>query len=552
MVHRLKRYGQIADVMVKYGFGIFLDQIDPDSTRRKKLFKKTVKDNRSIYERMRLGLEELGPTAVKFGQMAASRSEALPPELIEELKKLHDSVTPVPFEDLLPVIEEYCGKIDETFEFFERIPVAAASIGQVHRAILKDGTVVAIKIQRPDISETIEMDTIIIENMARRFEKVNPALKAYNLTGLVDDFSKMMKRELDYIAEGKNADIFRRNFKNKPDIKFPKIYWEYSGSKLLMMEYIEGVRADNVEGIKIYGYDPKKYADLGFETYLKMIFEDGFFHIDPHPGNIFVTIDGKLAFIDLGAIAVIRPERRHTFIKLLLSIVDTDVDMIVETFKKLGVRIDDDDLDDIKDNLYYALFDAEGFEISSVDAAGSLKSIPDVLNRYHIQITGTLMSLLKVIMMVIGLGQTLNPKFNFYDKTRPYLSEVVKMQYFSPQSFKKTSHTLIESIDSIMKLPKIFNRTMNKWAAGKFQIDIVAKDVERLSYTIEKATDKLLMGLVASALVIGASIVMYSADFEYSGWLLYFTVAIYFTAFVIGLAAIIKILFVDSSDKKKY
>lgn len=552
MVHRLKRYGQIADVMVKYGFGIFLDQIDPDSTRRKKLFKKTVKDNRSIYERMRLGLEELGPTAVKFGQMAASRSEALPPELIEELKKLHDSVTPVPFEDLLPVIEEYCGKIDETFEFFERIPVAAASIGQVHRAILKDGTVVAIKIQRPDISETIEMDTIIIENMARRFEKVNPALKAYNLTGLVDDFSKMMKRELDYIAEGKNADIFRRNFKNKPDIKFPKIYWEYSGSKLLMMEYIEGVRADNVEGIKIYGYDPKKYADLGFETYLKMIFEDGFFHIDPHPGNIFVTIDGKLAFIDLGAIAVIRPERRHTFIKLLLSIVDTDVDMIVETFKKLGVRIDDDDLDDIKDNLYYALFDAEGFEISSVDAAGSLKSIPDVLNRYHIQIPGTLMSLLKVIMMVIGLGQTLNPKFNFYDKTRPYLSEVVKMQYFSPQSFKKTSHTLIESIDSIMKLPKIFNRTMNKWAAGKFQIDIVAKDVERLSYTIEKATDKLLMGLVASALVIGASIVMYSADFEYSGWLLYFTVAIYFTAFVIGLAAIIKILFVDSSDKKKY
>ncbi|WFN36625.1 AarF/UbiB family protein [Methanomicrobium antiquum] len=552
MVHRLKRYGQIADVMVKYGFGIFLDQIDPDSTRRKKLFKKTVKDNRSIYERMRLGLEELGPTAVKFGQMAASRSEALPPELIEELKKLHDSVTPVPFEDLLPVIEEYCGKIDETFEFFERIPVAAASIGQVHRAILKDGTVVAIKIQRPDISETIEMDTIIIENMARRFEKVNPALKAYNLTGLVDDFSKMMKRELDYIAEGKNADIFRRNFKNKPDIKFPKIYWEYSGSKLLMMEYIEGVRADNVEGIKIYGYDPKKYADLGFETYLKMIFEDGFFHIDPHPGNIFVTIDGKLAFIDLGAIAVIRPERRHTFIKLLLSIVDTDVDMIVETFKKLGVRIDDDDLDDIKDNLYYALFDAEGFEISSVDAAGSLKSIPDVLNRYHIQIPGTLMSLLKVIMMVIGLGQTLNPKFNFYDKTRPYLSEVVKMQYFSPQSFKKTSHTLIESIDSIMKLPKIFNRTMNKWAAGKFQIDIVAKDVERLSYTIEKATDKLLMGLVASALVIGASIVMYSADFEYSGWLLYFTIAIYFTAFVIGLAAIIKILFVDSSDKKKY
>ncbi|MBN2733385.1 MAG: AarF/ABC1/UbiB kinase family protein [Methanomicrobiaceae archaeon] len=552
MVMRLRRYGQIADVMAKYGFGIFLDEIDPDASRRKKLFKKSTQDSRSVYERMRLGMEELGPTAVKFGQMLASRGETLPPEMIQELKKLHDHVTPVPYEDLLPTIEEFCGPVDETFEYFEKTPIAAASIGQVHRAVLKDGTIVAIKIQRPDIADTIEADTVIIENMARRFEKVNPTLKAYNLTGMVDDFSKMMKRELDYVAEGKNADIFRRNFQSRPHIKFPKIYWEYSGSRLLMMEYIEGIRVDDVDGIKVLGYDPKTYADWGFETYLKMIFEDGFFHIDPHPGNLFVTIDGKLAFIDLGAIAVIRPERRHTFIKLLLSIVDTDVDMIIDSFKKLGVNIDDDDLDDIKDQLYYALFDTESFEISSVDAGSALETIPKVLNRYHIQIPGTLMSLLKVIMMVIGMGQTLNPRFNFYDKTRPYLTEVVKMQYFSPQSFKKTSHTLIESMDSIMKLPKIFNRTMNKWAAGKLQIDIVAKDVEKLSETIEKATDKILMGIVASALVIGASLVMYSADFEYAGWLMYFTIIIYLGAFLIGLATLARVLFFDPAAKKKH
>ncbi|MBP2133333.1 ubiquinone biosynthesis protein [Methanomicrobium sp. W14] len=551
MVARLKRYGQIADVMVKYGFGIFLDEIDPDASKRRKFFKRSVPDSRSVYERVRLVLEELGPTAVKFGQMAASRSESIPPELVEELKKLHDHVTPVPFEALVPTIEEFCGPINETFEYFEKTPIAAASIGQVHRAVLKDGTIVAIKIQRPNIAEKIETDTVIIEGMARRFEKVNPALKAYNLSGMVDDFTKMMKRELDYVAEGKNADIFSRNFKKRPEIKFPKIYWEYSGSRLLMMEYIEGIRVDDVEGIKIYGYDPKVYADWGFETYLKMIFEDGFFHIDPHPGNIFVTIDGKLAFIDLGAIAIIRPERRHTFIKLLLSIVDTDVDMIIDCFKKLGVRIDDDDLDEIKDQLYYALFDSEGFEISSVDTISSLNTIPKILNRYHIQIPGTLMSLLKVLIMVIGVGQTLNPQFSFYDKARPYLTEIVKMQYFSPQSFKKTSHTLMESVDSIMKLPKIFSRTMNKWAAGKFQIDIVAKDVEKLSNTIEKATDKILMGMVASALVIGASIVMYSADFEYSNWLMYFTVAVYCAAFVIAIVTIVRVLFFEPSARKK-
>ena len=552
MVTRLKRYGQIADVMAKYGFGIFIDEIDPDAARRKKLFKKSVPDSRSIYERMRLAMEELGPTAVKFGQMIASKSDTLPPEMIEELKKLHDHVAPVPFEDLLPTIEEFCGPVDETFEYFEKVPIAAASIGQVHRAILKDGTIVAIKVQRPDISDKIEADTIIIENMARRFEKVNPTLKSLNLSGMVDDFTKMMKRELDYIAEGKNADIFRRNFRDRPNIKFPKIYWDYSGSRLLTMEFIEGIRVDNIEGIKILGYDPKVYADWGFDTYLKMIFEDGFFHIDPHPGNLIVTIDGKLAFIDLGAIAVIRPERRHTFLKLLLSIVDVDVDMIIDSFKKLGVKIDDDDMDEIKDQLYYALFDTEGFEISSVDAGSALDSVPKVLNQYHIQIPSTLMSLLKVIMMVVGMGQTLNPKFNFYDKTKPYLTEVIKMQYFSPSSFKKTSHTVMDSMDSIMKLPQIFNRTMNKWAAGKLQIDIVAKDVEKLSETIEKSTDKIIMGIVASALVIGASIVMYSADFEFSCWIMYFTLIIYVSAFLIGIATLVRVLFFDPAKKKKY
>ncbi|WOF17197.1 AarF/ABC1/UbiB kinase family protein [Methanoplanus sp. FWC-SCC4] len=552
MVTRLKRYGQIADIMVKYGFGIFLDEIDPNATRRKVFYKKAVPDSRSPYERMRLALEELGPTFVKFGQMLASRSETLPPELIEELKKLHNDVAPVPFHEIKPVIEEYCGRIEDAFSYFEETPIAAASIGQVHRAILKDGTIVAIKVQRPGITEKIETDTLLIENMAKRYEKVNPAVKAYNLSGMVDDFAHMMKRELDYVAEGKNADIFRRNFINKPQIKFPKIFWDYSGSRLLTMEYIEGIRVDNIEGIKIFGYEPADFADLGFEAYLKMIFEDGFFHIDPHPGNLIVTPDGELAFIDLGAIAIIRPERRDTFIKLLLAIVDTDVDMIIETFQKLGVRIDEDDMDDIKDQLYYALFDTEGFEISSVDAGNALESVPKIMNQYNIQIPGTLMSLLKVIMMVLGIGITLNPNFNFYDKARPYLREIVHTRYFSPKSFKKTSHTLLESVDSIMKLPRIFNRTMNKWAAGKVQIDIVAKDVEKLSETIDKATDKLLMGLVASSLVIGASIVMFSADIEYAQWLIYLTVVIYVAAFSIGLGTLIKIVYIDDKKKKKY
>ena len=548
---RLKRYSQIADVMVKYGFGIIADELDPDGRRRKKLFKNdTMTDNRSVYERMRLALEELGPTAVKFGQMAASDNERIPPELAVELRKLHDNVMPVPFEDLRPTIEEYCGNIDDVFEYFEETPIAAASIGQVHRGILKDGTIVAIKIQRPNITEKIETDTLIIENMASRFEKINPALRAYNLTGLIADFTEMMKRELDYVAEGKNADIFRKNFAGDPDICFPKIYWEYSGSKMLVMEYVEGVRVDDVESIKILGYEPKRYAALGFRAYLKMIFEDGFFHIDPHPGNIFVNTDGKMTFIDLGAIAVIRPERRHTFIKLLLAIVNSDVDAIIENFQKLGVRIDPDDMDEIKDGLYYALFGAESANVAAVDSGASLAAVPDLLNQYGIQIPRTLMALLKVIVMILGVGQKLDPNFNFYDNARPYLTQIVKQQYFSPKNLKRTTHVMMESLDSIMKLPKIFNNTLNKWADGKFQLEIVAKDVDRLSTTVEKATDRIIMGLLAASLVIGTSIVMYSIDIPYTANVIILMVLAYFGAFTFAIVTLVRLLY--PNKKKRY
>ncbi|EHQ35398.1 ABC1 kinase family protein [Methanoplanus limicola] len=546
MVTRLTRYKQIADVMMNYGFGIVLDEIDPEATRRKVFFKKARPDERSVYERIRLGLEELGPTFVKFGQMLASQSDKLPPEMIRELKKLHEHVKPVPFEELRPTIESYTGRpVEEAFAYFEKKPIAAASIGQVHRAVLHDGTIVAIKIQRPDIEDKIATDTVILENMASRLEKVNPMARAYNLTGLVGDFTRMMKKELDYASEGKNADIFRRNFKDRKDIKFPKIYWEYSGSKMLTMEYIEGIRVDNADGIRIYGYDPKEIASRGFSAYLKMIFEDGFFHLDPHPGNLRVTPYGDLSFLDLGAVAIVRPERRDLFIRLLLAIVDNDVDMLIETLQKLGVTIREENMEDVKDEIYYSLFDSESVDLSSVNPGETIENIPRVLNRYDIKIPDTLMSLLKVIVMVLDIGIKLSPDFNFYEESRPYLREIIEHRYLSKKRLKRSTSSMLDGIDGVLKLPKIISRTLNNISTGNIHVDIVANDVKDLSRTIEQASDKMVLGLVASALVIGASIVIFSADIEYSSWLLYFTIVVYVIAFGLGIAMLVKFLFYD-------
>jgi ubiquinone biosynthesis protein len=314
---------------------------------------------------------------------------------------------------------------------------------------------------------------------------------------------------------------------------------------MLTMEYIEGIRVDNADGIRIYGYDPKEIASRGFSAYLKMIFEDGFFHLDPHPGNLRVTPYGDLSFLDLGAVAIVRPERRDLFIRLLLAIVDNDVDMLIETLQKLGVTIREEHMEDVKDEIYYTLFDSESVDLSSVNPGETIENIPRILNRYDIKIPDTLMSLLKVIVMVLDIGIKLSPDFNFYEESRPYLRGIIEHRYLSKKRLRRSTSSMLDGIDGVLKLPKIISRTLNNISTGNIHVDIVANDVKDLSRTIEQASDKMVLGLVASALVIGASIVIFSADIEYSSWLLYFTIVVYVIAFGLGIAMLIKFLFYD-------
>jgi ubiquinone biosynthesis protein len=291
MVSRFRRYRQIADILVKYGFGIAVQELTPGIWRWR-FYQSLFPEKRPVYERIRLALEELGPTFIKFGQIASTRTELLPPELITELHKLQDHVAPAPFSQVRPVIEGYCGCIEEAFTRIEEEPVGSASLSIVYRAELKDGTRVAIKVQRPGIAEIIEKDLIILHGMARRVEATFPDLRVYNPTGMVSEFASQIRRELDFVRDGKNADRLARNMKGIPGVRCPKIYWEFSGPRLLIMEYVEGVRIDDVEGIRKSGNVPRELARTGFHAYMKQIFEDGFFHGDPHPGNLIVTGHG--------------------------------------------------------------------------------------------------------------------------------------------------------------------------------------------------------------------------------------------------------------------
>lgn len=542
MVTRFRRYGQIADILIKYGFGIALEQMYPGTTTRRHPFRRKKEPEIYLgeYERVRLALEELGPTFIKFGQMVSTRREMLPPDLIEELQALTDRVKPVPFEEVRGTIEEFCGPIEKTFAYFEEVPTASASLSQVHRAMLRDGTVVAVKVQRPGIEDVIEVDLKILASLAERVEKNFPEYKVYNPTGVVREFSVQIQKELDFVNDGKNADRLREIVTEVPAVRVPRIYWEYSGPRLLVMEFIRGVRVDDVDAIRVLGFDTKKIANRGIKSYIKQILKYGFFHADPHGGNLLVDMKGDLVFLDFGAFAILRPERREALVSLLMGFLDNDVDEIIASFRDLGVDLDDRILDSFKDETYTILREYSGYDIREFDLAGLMKQVPGLLNRYRLVVPMSLMQALKVIIMVLDTGKKLDPHFHFSEEVGPYVAEIERESFFSRATLKRFTKDTFDVIDDFISLPHVVNRALMKATDGSVKIEVVGTDIARLANSIDRASNNLLIGLITAAIVIGSSLMLFLSDEKGS---IPYNAALfgYILAVIIGLVSIYRV-----------
>jgi len=537
MVSRFRRYGQIADVLVKYGFGIALDEIFP-GVRSWRFFRKYFPEQRPVYERMRLAIEELGPTFIKFGQIASTRTEILPPELIRELHKLQDRVAPVPFSQVKTVFEEYCGCTGDVFASIDEVPVGSASIALVYRGILSDGTPVALKVQRPGIAELIEKDLVILQALATRVEVVFPDLRVYNPTGIVLDFPRQIRKELNFVRDGKNAERLGQNMKGMPGIRTPKIYWQYSGARLLVMGYVEGVRIDDAAGIRGFGANPREIGARGFHAYMKQIFEDGFFHGDPHPGNLIVTPKGDLYFLDFGIMGVIHPEKRLVFTNLLLSILENDVETLIRSLVKLGVQIRQEDMDNLRDDLYIVLMDYSEYRFREVNISQVIQELSDVMRRYHMQVPMNLMLMLKVIMMAADIGKSLDPSFNFSSYVEPYMEELAEKEFSGRQVLSRARESARTAIEGIVELPQNLNSVLKRLSTGSLKVQIADEDLRRVQHISDRASDRVLVGLITAALVIGSSIVIFASGMSITGPLLFFTYLGYAVAVIIGFFAL--------------
>jgi ubiquinone biosynthesis protein len=537
MVSRFRRYRQIADVLVKYGFGIAVEELSPGIWKWR-FYQRVFPETRPVYERIRLALEELGPTFIKFGQIASTRTELLPPELITELHKLQDRVAPAPYSQVRPIIEEYCGCIDEAFARIDEEPVGSASLSIVFRGELADGTKVAIKVQRPNIAEVIEKDLIILQGMAKRVEATFPELRVYNPTGMVREFAAQIRRELDFVRDGKNADRLARNMKGIPGVRCPKIYWEYSGPRLLVMEYVEGVRIDDVEGIRKAGNNPREIAHAGFRSYMKQIFEDGFFHGDPHPGNLIVTKGGEIIFLDFGIMGIIRPEKRFIFANIIGSILENDVDTLIRSLEQLGVQIKPEQLDGLRDDLYIALMDYSEFHLREVNIAQVIHELTAVMRRNSMQVPMNLMLMLKVIMMVADLGMALDPEFRFNTYMIPYMEELDEKGIVSRELGRRARRSATAAIEGLFELPASMNTILKRFSTGSLRVEVAETDMHRFQAIVDRASDRVLAGFITAALVIGSSVVIFASRQTIGGFVLLLAYAGFIAAVFLGILAL--------------
>ncbi len=545
MVTRIVRYAQILDILSKYGLSIGLEKIFPGSARFKLPGTGTAAEDASTYERIRLAMEELGPTFVKFGQIASTRTELLPPEMIEQLKKLQDHAKPVPFSEVMAVIEENCPNWEDFICDIEETPVASASIGQVHRAYLKDGTKVALKIQRPGIPEIIELDIGILQSMAERIETMFPESRMYNPAGMVEDFAHQILKELDFTREARNADRMARNFQNVPGIRFPKIYWEFTTPHFLVMEFVEGVRIDAVEAITEMGVEPHQIGVRGFHAYLKMIFEDGFFHGDPHPGNLLVTKEGDIVFLDFGIVGILRPEKRQNFINLLFALSTDDIELMIRSLEGFGIEIKEEDREGLRDDLYIMMhdFSGGGGGVGQMDFGLVVSELTDAMRRYNLRVPLNPMLLLKVFMMVLDIGVRLDPKFNFGEEVTPYLSKLADTNTFSAGYVKRASMALLEGADALLDMPRNLNLMLRRLSTGTFKLEIVENDIQKVTMALDSAADKMMMAIVVASLVVGSSLVMQVSSISLPPQITWLAIAGYTAAVLCGFYAIYHVIF---------
>jgi len=519
----LGRAHEISSILIRCGFGDIVRRMGLGHAFEKagkKLHWKYAQETACLLpqQRARHAMEELGPTFVKLGQILSTRVDLFPAEWIAEFEMLQDCAPPVEFEELREQLEDDLGGApEEIFAEFDTEPMAAASIAQVHRARLKDGTDVVVKIRRPGIKQTVEADLRLMKRLAQVLTRENPESHRFHPREVVHQFTLSLRRELDLIHECQNAVRIADSLDDDGSIVVPRVYWQWTSERVNVQEYIAGIPGRDMAAFERSGLDPKVIASRGACAILQMVLVDGFFHADPHPGNIFFLPENRIGLIDYGMIGHLTEERRFQVIELLHGMVERDTTAVCEVLLDWShnSHVPSDRL--VADICAF-LDQYHGLSLGQVDLPTMLRDMMTMLRENELALPSDLSLMFKVFLTLDGFCRQLNPDFDLVAEARPFVRQAMILRYTPDEIARRGWRGLAGVVDLLTGLPKDFRRLLRAARHGSLRIHIDVKELEEFGERLDRSISRLTIGMITAAFIIGTSIMLsVTGDTEYLG-----------------------------------
>jgi ubiquinone biosynthesis protein len=512
-------------VLLFYGFGDLLQRMGVLSYLNwgKRAFSRHKADpatqDLTTAARIRLALQDLGPTFVKFGQVLSTRPDLLPAELITELTLLQDRVPAFPGEEAVQLVEKELGHpVTTAYARFDVEPLAAGSLAQVHRAQHHNGLELAIKIRRPNITAEVERDLSLLLELAQLLERQIPESRVFDPVGLVNHFSRTIRRELNFRREGRTCQEFAKLFHGDSRLHVPVVYEDLSTDAVLSMQYIEGVKANDVEGLRTLGIDPALIAQHGARVFMRQAFELGIFHGDPHPGNLRVQPNGKLVMLDYGMIGYLDEAKRDQLVDLFLAIAKHDVDRAVALVLEIGAPTQAIDRSLLRADVQDFIETYYGVPLEQLQVGRMLNDFVSILANFGLRCPADLMLLIRAIVTLEGVGRTLDPRFNLAAELAPYIEEMVRKRYSPQRIAQRAMEDLRVLFQAAHELPLNLSATLRKVSQDDLNINLEHHGLDRLITEFDRSSNRIVVGLVVSALVVAAALVIRTASFG-SDWI---------------------------------
>jgi ubiquinone biosynthesis protein len=495
----LGRLSEIAQIAVRHGFGYVVDG-------RKRKPDEEMRSNRGRH--LRELLDELGPTFVKFGQLLSTRPDIVPPDIIAELRGLQDDVRPVPFAEVERLVEEELSLgLDKLFLSFDEIPIAAASIGQVHRAVLPNGRIVAVKVQRPDAPRQIEADLALMFQAARLAKERVHALDFIDAYEVVDEFARSIRQELDYRSEARNAEQFHHNFAGHPHVTVPKVYWSYTRSRVLTLEFLDGTHVRDLDFAVWTLEERKDLAYLIAEAWMTMIFRHGFFHGDPHPANILVLAHDRIGLVDLGQAGKLSDDDMSKLTRLFIDAAQENIELLPKRLAALGVRyppeIEERFVAELRE-LYSKYY---GVRVSDIDPIQVIREAFQLIYSLNLRLPTRFVMLDKAIATLGAVGVELYPDFNVFEIAKPY-ARTLMLERFTPKRIATRARRDSIRLGQIAaELPYQVHDVLEELRDGSIEVGFVHKGLDEFMQRMNVAFNRLVVALVVVGGLIGSSLI---------------------------------------------